>query len=102
ALVAISWPWVFWFNVPLGLAGAVWAWLVLEDGSRRSADRGLDLLGTAVYVVGLTGVVFALSRGALTGWTDTLVFAGLAAGIVLTPVFLRVERRTRAPMLDLS
>src|SRR6187399_2373661 len=46
ALVAISWHWVFWFNVPLGLAGAVWGALILRELARTDPERGLDLLGT--------------------------------------------------------
>src|SRR5215467_9711808 len=60
ALVAIAWPWVFWFNVPLGLVGCAWAWLVLHEMAGRDSERGLDLLGTLAYVVGLTGLVLAL------------------------------------------
>src|SRR5213076_2370403 len=62
ALVAISWHWVFWFNVPLGLAGAAWGALVLHELSTRDTQRGLDLLGTTVFVAGLTGLVYGLSR----------------------------------------
>jgi MFS family permease len=61
ALVAIAWPWVFWFNVPFGLAGCIWGALVLEERSGRSTERGLDLLGVTTYIVGLTGLVLALS-----------------------------------------
>ena len=43
ALVAIRWPWVFWFNVPFGLVGCIWGLLVLEERSGRSKERGLDL-----------------------------------------------------------
>ena len=43
ALVAISWHWVFWFNVPLALAGAAWGALVLRELSKRDTERGLDL-----------------------------------------------------------
>ena len=41
ALVAISWHWVFWFNVPFALAGSLWAWLVLRELTGRSEDRSL-------------------------------------------------------------
>jgi EmrB/QacA subfamily drug resistance transporter len=102
ALVAISWPWVFWFNLPLGLAGAAWGWLVLHDTAARDEQRGLDLAGTTLYVVGLTGLVFALSKGGLSGWSNTLVIAGFAAAAVLLPLFVLVERHGSAPMLDLS
>src|SRR5438270_6706131 len=40
ALVAISWPWVFWFNVPIGIIGAAWGLLVLHEQSGRSSERG--------------------------------------------------------------
>jgi EmrB/QacA subfamily drug resistance transporter len=102
ALVAIAWPWVFWFNVPLALIGCLWGWLVLHEISGRSTERGLDLLGTTTYVVGLTGLVLALSKGGLTGWDDPIVIGGLAAAAVLLPVFVLIERHGREPMLDLG
>jgi len=102
ALVAINWPWVFWFNVPLGLLGSAWAYLVLHEISGRDQERGLDLVGTSTFVVGLTGLVLALSKGGLTGWNNWLVIAGFAAAIVFLPIFVLIERHGRAPMLDLS
>ena len=102
ALVAIAWPWVFWFNVPFALVGSLWGLLVLEERSGRSEERGLDLLGVTTYVVGLTGLVLALSKGGLTGWTNSLVIGGLAAAVVLLPIFVLVEHRGTAPMLDLG
>src|SRR4051812_13814386 len=102
ALVAISWHWVFWFNVPLALLGTLWGALVLRELSKQDDVRGLDLLGTTVFVVGLTGLVFGISRGGLTSWHDPLVIAGLAAAAVLLPLFIVIERHGRAPMLDLS
>jgi len=102
ALVAIAWPWVFWFNVPLSIAGAVWAALVLHERGRRDTERGLDLLGALTFLIGLTGFVFAISRGGLSGWNDLLVIAGFAAALVLLPLFVVMEAHQRAPMLDLT
>src|SRR3954451_1067735 len=102
ALVAISWPWVFWFNVPLALAGSLWGWLVLHELADPDSVRGLDLFGTATFVVGLTGLVLAIWRGGISGWNDPIVIGGLIAAAVLLPVFVLIEARGRAPMLDLS
>ncbi len=102
ALVAISWHWVFWFNVPLGLAGALWGGLVLRELARRDPVRGLDLPGTAAFLAGLTGLVYGVSRGGISGWEDPLVIAGLLSAGVLLPLFVWIELRGHAPMLDLT
>jgi EmrB/QacA subfamily drug resistance transporter len=102
ALVAISWHWVFWFNVPLALGGALWAALILRELSSRDKVRGLDLGGTLAFVVGLTGLVYGISRGGISGWNDSLVIASLAIAAVLLPLFVLIEHRGKAPMLDLS
>jgi EmrB/QacA subfamily drug resistance transporter len=102
ALVAISWHWVFWFNVPIGLIGAAWGALVLHELAKTDELRGLDLVGTVVFVVGLTGLVYGVSRGGISGWNDTLVIGGLAAAAVLLPAFVWIEYRGVAPMLDLT
>ena len=101
-LVAISWHWVFWFNVPLALLGSLWAGLVLHELSDPDSVRGLDLLGTSTFVVGLTGLVLGVSRGGISGWNDPIVIGGLIAAAVLLPIFVLIEARGRAPMLDLS
>jgi EmrB/QacA subfamily drug resistance transporter len=102
ALVGISWHWVFWFNLPLALAGAVWGWLVLHELADPDSVRGLDLVGTATFVAGLTGLVLGISRGGISGWDDGIVIGGLIAAAVLLPAFVLIEHRGRAPMLDLS
>ncbi len=102
ALVAISWPAVFWFNVPLALAGALWAALILRELARPDSVRGLDLVGTATFVVGLTGLVYGISRGGLSGWSGPLTLVPLVVAAVLLPAFVVIERRGRAPMLDLA
>jgi EmrB/QacA subfamily drug resistance transporter len=102
ALVNAGWQWVFWFNVPLALAGSLWAALVLHELAKPDKVRGLDPLGTLAFVVGLTGLVLGISRGGLNGWRDPVTIGGLVAGAVLLPLFVLVERGQRAPMLDLT
>jgi EmrB/QacA subfamily drug resistance transporter len=102
ALVEISWHWVFWFNIPIGLAGTLWAWTILQETERRESVPNLDLLGTALYVAGLTGLVLGVSRGGITGWDDAVTIASLVVAAILLPAFYVVERRATAPMLDLT
>src|SRR5215212_4765812 len=101
-LVTASWQWVFWFNVPFGIVGAVWGALVLHELAKPDQQRGLDLLGTATFVVGLTGLVYGISKGGISGWDNTLVIGSLAVAAVLLPLFVWIESRGRAPMLDLT
>jgi EmrB/QacA subfamily drug resistance transporter len=102
ALVEISWHWVFWFNVPIALMGALWGGLVLHELARPDQVRGLDTLGTATFVVGLTGLVLGVSKGGLSGWSDPVVAGGLLVAVVLLPLWVLIELRGRAPMLDLT
>ena len=102
ALVAISWHWVFWFNVPFGLAGSLWGFLILHEVAGRSEDRAFDYLGTITFLIGLTGLVYGISKGGISGWTSSLVIPSLIAAAIFLPAFVLIERRHKSPMLDLS
>ena len=102
ALVGISWHWVFWFNVPLALAGAGWGAVVLRELAKHDGARGFDIAGTITFVIGLTALVLAVSRGGLSGWNDPIVIGGFALAAVLLPAWVAIEHRGRAPMLDLG
>jgi MFS family permease len=101
-LVSASWEWVFWFNVPFALLGSLWAWFVLRELARPDRVRGFDVPGVVLFVAGLTGFVYGLSRAGLSGWGDPLTIGGIVAGVALLPLFVFNERHHRAPMLDLS
>jgi MFS family permease len=102
ALVELSWHWVFWFNVPFALAGALWGALILRELAKPDSVRGLDIPGTLTFIAGLTGLVLGISKGGLSGWDDPIVIGGLIAAVVLLPTFVLIEHRGRAPMLDLT
>src|SRR3954454_1341860 len=77
ALVSISWHWVFWFNVPLALGGALWGGLILHELAKPDTVRGYDLPGTVTCVAGRTGLVLGISKGGISGWNDPLVIGSL-------------------------
>src|SRR5919199_828344 len=93
ALVAISWQWVFWFNVPFALAGAAWGGAILHELAKPDANRGYDLGGTALFVAGLTGLVLGISRGGISGWNDPVVIGGLVSAPPPPPPFVGLGRR---------
>src|ERR1700756_2938363 len=101
-VVDISWPGVFWFNVPSGLAGSLWGAAILHEVTGRSEDRSFDYLGTITFLLGLTGLVYGVSKGGIEGWTSPLTIPALIAAAVLLPAFVLIESRHRAPMLDLT
>jgi EmrB/QacA subfamily drug resistance transporter len=102
ALVAISWQWVFWFNVPFAIAGAVWGALILRELVGREPAPSYDVLGNIIFIIGLTGLVLGVSRGGLSGWNDHIVIVALIVAAVLLPLWMLIEQRSRAPMLDLA
>src|SRR5437868_345688 len=95
----ISWHWIFWLNVPIGLVLAPLAYARLEE--THGADSSLDLPGLALASTGLLGIVWALVRGNANGWTSAGIVAPLIGGFVLLGAFLWWESRASAPMLPL-
>jgi EmrB/QacA subfamily drug resistance transporter len=93
----VAWNWIFWVNVPIGIALIPLAWFGLRE-SHGPAGR-LDLPGVGLASAGLFGVVWALINGNGEGWTSPLVLGALALGVALLAAFLLWERRAPAPML---
>ena len=96
----ISWRWVFWINVPVGVAALAVATRVLRDRAERTRRR-LDLPGMASLGLGLFGVLWAMTRLATTAF-DAEVAGYLIGGIALIAAFGIIERRQAEPMLPLS
>ncbi len=94
-----SWQWIFWLNVPVGLALAPAALALLRD-SRGPANR-LDVPGVALASSGLLGLVFGIVRAQSLGWTSATVLVSIGAGIALLLGFVAWELRTKTPMLPM-
>jgi EmrB/QacA subfamily drug resistance transporter len=95
-----SWQWIFWLNVPIGVA------LVPIARARLTESRGpatsLDLPGLVLASVGLFGIVLGVVRGNAHGWTSATVLPPIVIGALLVAAFIGWELRTREPMLPLQ
>jgi MFS family permease len=107
--ILAEWDWrsVFWVNIPLGVAGTIWAYRSLHDsGVRRKAK--IDWWGNATFAVGLTAVLAAITYGIqpygghTMGWTNPWVLAGLVGGGLVLVAFGVVEARVAEPMFPLA
>ena len=95
----ISWQWIFWLNVPVGVALAPLAARLLAES--RGPARRLDLPGVVLASAGLLGVVYGVVRGNPAGWGSAEVVASIAAGTVLLAGFVAWELRAADPMLPM-
>jgi len=94
-----AWQYIFWLNVPVGLALLPLArWRLAES---RGSAAPLDLAGVGLVSVGLFGVVFGLVRGNAHGWTSSSVLASFAVGTLALAAFVAWELRSDHPMLDI-
>jgi EmrB/QacA subfamily drug resistance transporter len=96
----VSWNWIFWVNVPIGLVLAPLAYRQLDE--TKGVDSTLDLPGLGLASAGLLGVVWGLVRGNEAGWTSLQIVAPIVIGVLLVAAFIRWELRTASPMLPMS
>ncbi|HEY2600827.1 MAG TPA: MFS transporter [Thermoleophilaceae bacterium] len=99
-VTGISWHWIFWLNVPIGVVAAPLAMTRLSESHGES--RALDLPGLGLASAGLLGVVYGIVHAASAGWTDLTVLAPIATGAVLLAIFVAWELRAPEPMLPMS
>jgi EmrB/QacA subfamily drug resistance transporter len=95
----ISWNWIFWLNVPIGIILIPLAFRRLQES--HGPATALDLPGLALASGGLTGIVWGLVRGNSQGWTSTEIVTSLTAGALVLAAFVMWELRTKQPMLPM-
>ncbi len=99
---ALGWRTVFYINVPVGGAALALSLIFIPKDSPPESEKRFDLLGAAVFVIGLTSLLLGLNKGAEWGWFSAAVLGLLALALVLLFVFILIERGSSAPMLDLG
>jgi EmrB/QacA subfamily drug resistance transporter len=97
----LGWRWVFYVNVPVGIAAIVATYRWVRE-SRDPNARRIDWAGQTALIGGLFLLVLALLRGNEDGWGSTAIVAELTAAAVLLAAFLVIESRVKEPMLPLG
>ena len=97
----LSWRWIFFVNVPLGVFALVVTLLRVQESRLPGAPRP-DVPSFVSFSLALAGLVFALIRSQAEGWGSAQVLGSLIAAAVLLAAFVVIELRTREPMLDLG
>ncbi|MGW6501152.1 MFS transporter [Nonomuraea angiospora] len=95
-----GWQWIFWVNVPAGLAALTVGAVILRRMPRRPKEP-VDALGNVLLFAALTAALLALSETGSAGLTSPVVLTGVAVFLVLLPLIALAERRSSNPVLDL-
>jgi EmrB/QacA subfamily drug resistance transporter len=98
----LSWRWVLFVNVPIGLLCTFLAPRVLKESHAESETREFDLPGAVAVTAGLALLVYALVHAVNVGWGATQTIVEIAGAIVLLVVFVAIESRRRAPLMPFS
>jgi EmrB/QacA subfamily drug resistance transporter len=99
---ALGWEWVFFVNVPVGLAALALSPLLIPESRAADASRRVDVPGALAVTAALALVVFAFSHAEQAGFGSAVVPASLAGGAALLVAFVLVERRAPSPLVPLG
>jgi EmrB/QacA subfamily drug resistance transporter len=97
----LSWSWIFFINVPVGVAAIVLTPLLLRESKADLPHRHFDFLGAATITSGLMMLVYAMTRATSDGWGSPGTLALLTGSAALVLSFVAVELRSRSPLLPL-
>ena len=98
----LSWRWILFINVPIGLGAAVLAQRYIAEWRRQERGAGFDLAGAITATLGLSVLVLGIVRTDVTGWGSIPTLALIAAGLVLLAAFIAIEERfAKAPLMPL-
>jgi EmrB/QacA subfamily drug resistance transporter len=95
----LSWPWIFYLNVPVGLALVLLAPRRLAESRADNAGRHFDVAGASAITASLMVLVYALTRATQSGWSSLSTVSLLALAAFLGATFLAIERRAESPLV---
>ena len=98
----ISWQWVFFVNLPIGLAAIAAALRFVPESRVPVAERHFDIAGALSVTAGLVVLVYTIVKAQSYGWGSTRTLSGMAISVALLALFVWIEQRSRAPLFRLS
>jgi EmrB/QacA subfamily drug resistance transporter len=98
----LGWRSVFYINVPVGALALTLSLLFIPCDAPVEANRPFDLPGAAVFLAGLVAFLLGLNKGAEWGWTSPSILTLMGGAVFLLTIFVWIETRSPAPMLDLN
>ena len=98
----ISWSWIFFVNVPIGVIAIAASLLLIPESKDESAEQRLDLPGLLTSGIGLFALTYGLIEANTYGWTSSRILGAFAVAVGMLVAFALLETRQRLPMLDLS
>jgi EmrB/QacA subfamily drug resistance transporter len=99
---AFSWPWIFYINVPVGIATFLFALRLVPESKDEVAHRSFDIPGAVTVTGGLMTLVYAIVRAQQQGWGSAQTIGTFALSAALLVAFIFIERRAVAPLVRLS
>jgi EmrB/QacA subfamily drug resistance transporter len=98
----VSWHWIFYVNIPIGLVSLAVIWRLLPTIKRTGASRNLDYLGALVFTVAIGFLLVGLTNKTTGDWTEITVGGFIAIGLALGAVFVFIESRATEPIVPLD
>ncbi len=98
----VNWNWIFFINVPVGVAGLFAIPIFIDESRDQSAEQRLDMPGLAASAIGLFSLTYGFIEANNYGWTSGRILGAFALAVVALVAFVLLERHQRTPMLDLS
>lgn len=101
-LDALSWRWIFWATVPFGIAAMLLGWLVLPRSGDPVGDKSFDWYGALLLVPALALAVLALNQVSVWSLGSPVMLLCMTAAAILFVLFMRQQKATRWPIIDLA